>query len=877
MVKVDNRNVLYFLARRFLKVNRGRNILAIISIFLTTLLFTTLFTGASSMFLTKLEADKKLYLTSSHATIQQLSQTEALQAENVLKTCPFVERYGADQFAGIAVEERLHCSLELHTGDSASAENRLAVPTEGSLPTEKNELAVSTQVLDALGIPHVLGSEIVLHVSHGENAPAATETFRLCGYWPGDSSDLFQWGWVSGAYASEHMPMTSHGAVAGNVAPDDITSDSTASEGHVTSDTVTNGIVTDNAIDSVFGTWTYCVWYRDVWHIREKTQELNTLTGLSGSGRTGDGFRCNPAFLIAFDFQEGSISPLSIAALTILVLLAGYLIIYNIFSISVKSDIRTYGLLKNVGITGKQLKKIVRIQAFYLCALGIPIGIPIGNLAGLILSPALNSSLTDQAPTVVFVSHPAIYLLAALFSLFTVYLSTMQACRLVQKLSPVEALRMAESGKSSHASRRSFSVSAFGMAMQNIRRTWKKGAIVTLSIALSLAVLYYVSIACRNIRFEDFAGIYLDTDFQLDKLPAEGIYADFQSITPEVRQALDACPYSQCAGYVYLSEETVPLTDSLETLFQNLIDDPSANWEEATRANWAQAKESGLLPVYYMGISRMVFDALSWPGEPCSWEEFASGDRVLIRRPMRYLAENEHYYADNDTVNIRFQNGSQKAYTMLGEVSVPYTYTYPYFYLTGMEILVPEKEYQKHVDDPSAMKAVLDAIPGQEKALGQYLKDTVLAKDSTFHVSSILELQETYDNYVNRYYLIGGLLCAVLFFIGVMNFFNTTATSILSRKKELALLEAVGMADRQIQRMLTWEGCVYLGGAFFLALLFTCSYCRSTFGLPVYTLLRRTALPCLLAAAALLFTAWAIPRRQFQKMQRVSLTDRLRM
>ena len=43
-----------------------------------------------------------------------------------------------------------------------------------------------------------------------------------------------------------------------------------------------------------------------------------------------------------------------------------------------------------------------------------------------------------------------------------------------------------------------------------------------------------------------------------------------------------------------------------------------------------------------------------------------------------------------------------------------------------------------------------------------------------------------------KYTLILGLLCGVLFVIGILNFFNTSAVSVLSRKKELSLLEAVG-------------------------------------------------------------------------------------
>ena len=52
--------------------------------------------------------------------------------------------------------------------------------------------------------------------------------------------------------------------------------------------------------------------------------------------------------------------------------------IYNIFQISVSNDIRFLGLLKTIGATGRQLKRMVIIQALFLSAIGIPIGSLIG-------------------------------------------------------------------------------------------------------------------------------------------------------------------------------------------------------------------------------------------------------------------------------------------------------------------------------------------------------------------------------------------------------------------------------------------------------------------------------------------------------------------
>ena len=56
----------------------------------------------------------------------------------------------------------------------------------------------------------------------------------------------------------------------------------------------------------------------------------------------------------------------AIAGVGFLIVLTGYLIIYNIFQISVMKDIRFYGLLKTIGTTGKQIKKIIRRQALLL-------------------------------------------------------------------------------------------------------------------------------------------------------------------------------------------------------------------------------------------------------------------------------------------------------------------------------------------------------------------------------------------------------------------------------------------------------------------------------------------------------------------------------
>ncbi|MGJ0706061.1 FtsX-like permease family protein [Enterococcus avium] len=63
----------------------------------------------------------------------------------------------------------------------------------------------------------------------------------------------------------------------------------------------------------------------------------------------------------------------------------------------------------------------------------------------------------------------------------------------------------------------------------------------------------------------------------------------------------------------------------------------------------------------------------------------------------------------------------------------------------------------------------------------------------------------------------GYAIMLVLAIVGIMNLINTTIDSILSRKKELGVMQAIGMSNQQMKKMLRTEGFVYAGGIILLA------------------------------------------------------------
>ena len=101
-----------------------------------------------------------------------------------------------------------------------------------------------------------------------------------------------------------------------------------------------------------------------------------------------------------------------------------------------------------------------------------------------------------------------------------------------------------------------------------------------------------------------------------------------------------------------------------------------------------------------------------------------------------------------------------------------------------------------------------------------------------------------------------------------------------SRKKELALLEVVGMTKKQISKMLVAEGFLYLGGAFMIAVLLVVfgaeKILANTLGTAFFFQMHLTIVPCLLMVPILSGIAYAIPKYQFKKMSQESVVERIR-
>lgn len=193
--------------------------------------------------------------------------------------------------------------------------------------------------------------------------------------------------------------------------------------------------------------------------------------------------------------------------------LTGYLIIYNIFQISVMKDIHFYGLLKTIGTTGRQLKKIIHRQALILSCGGIPIGLIIGYFLGKSLIPAIMS--ISSIGSYETHANPFIFAGSAVFALITVAISTAKPGKIAAQVSPVEAVRYTDNDMKITAKTRKSRNGAkiYRMALANLGRNRKRTVIVIVSMSLSLVLFYTIYSICIGFDMDKYLSTFVDTDY----------------------------------------------------------------------------------------------------------------------------------------------------------------------------------------------------------------------------------------------------------------------------------------------------------------------------------------------------------------------------
>ena len=884
-MNVSNRKCVRTLARRSLRASRTRNLIAVLAIALTTVLFTSLFTIALSINDGFQQNNFRQVGGYSHGGFKYLTEEQFLQ----LRDDPLIQEWGLRRFVGMPVEVPFNKShVEVGYSDPNQAHWMYCDPVVGRLPEEgTDEAATDTRVLELLGITPQLGAEFTL--TFEVDGHETTQAFTLCGWWEYDE-----------AVTASHVLIPQSRVEA------------------VLSETG----VTPPGADGMTATWNMDVMLKS--GSRQIAQDLEQILehhGYQNESRTaGDNYidtGVNWGYTGAqlSDNLDPSVV-IAVAAMLLLIIFTGYLIIYNVFQISVTNDIRFYGLLKTIGTTPRQLRRIIRQQALTLSLAGIPLGLVLGWLIGGQLTPAIVSQLNGVVPMTSV--SPVIFIGAALFSLVTVLLSCRKPGRIAGKVSPIEAVRYTEGGgikRKTKKGRRG--VSLLSMAWANLGRSRGKTAVTVTSLSLAV-VLLTVTVNFTN-------------GFDMDKYVSNFTASDF--IVADAGQF-------QTGGDIFNTDMGIPQSVIDEINAQGGITDGGVIYgrtsivqefvtEEYYRSVWSRWNDEATLDLMVSDMERTEDGLLADVAQLYGMGDFALDHLTVLEGDLNKLREDggryvaavysdddygnpeldshwarlghiitlryveEMAYVDPDT-GIAYSSAEDVPagasyvaravkyrdveYEVAALVTVPSAFSYRYY--GADEFILNDQTFMQDSGTDSVMYYAFDTTDEANGAMEKFLADYTENVNPQFDYESKALYASEFEGMRSMFQLCGGALSFIVGLVGVLNFFNAILTGIITRKREFAVLQSIGMTGQQLKTTLVYEGLLYALGAVAAALVLTVGLSPllgkalgSMFWFLTY---RFTAVPILLVAPAFALLGVLVPLGVYRSAARRTVVERLR-
>lgn len=846
MYRVNNQRTVRRLADKSFRASRSRNIVAVLAIALTALLFTALFTAGSGLIENLQRQTMRQAGGDGMAVLKYITdeEYESMKGHSLIKEISY------NRFLSSSVdnEELLKRRGELYYMDETGIRLGFCEPTGGTTPQAEEDLMMDTKTAKLLGVELKVGAPVTLELTvHGQQV---TRDFRLCGWWEADPVFNVSIMVASRAYVDAHM------------------------------EELYNSYKEDFDMTGVING--YIMFDRPV-GLQEKLEQIITESGYSLEEAEPNfiAHNVNWSYLSAnMGFDPGTIA--AIAAMLLLIILAGYLIIYNIFQISVIRDIRFYGLLKTIGTTGKQIRAIIRRQALLLSCMGIPLGLLLGWFVGCSLVPVMLAYSYGGGGVNKTSANPWIFIGSTVFALVTVLISTAIPGRVAAKVSPVDAVRYTDQDfhvkKGRRRSGRGAKVA--DMAAANLGRNRKRTILVILSMSLSLVLFNTLYTFSIGFDMDKYLSKFVDTDF----LTAHADYFNYRFTGPEnsvsesMIEAIEQEPGFLEGGRLYANirdtesfttkledgmttvEKLDPVTGNVGSVVYGLEDLPLSRLEVV----------EGEIDLEKLKSGRYILEGL--------YED--DGGRIRWELSHREIGEKVVLQNYRGTSENRLENEfTEREFEVLAKVRMKY-YTNTCRIGWDYSWYLPAEVYREMVAEPGVMSYVFNVREGEEEAVETFLEDYTENVEPVMNYSSKATSESEFNGIRNTILLVGGALSLVIGMIGVLNFINAMMTSIITRRREFAMLQSIGMTRKQLLHMLMTEG-IYYGAvtglvSLILGTMVSLLAVQSLGANLWFFSYHFTVIPLVLTVPVLLAVGLLLPAVMLRSVEKQSIVERLR-
>lgn len=757
---------------------KSKNILIGIAIILTTLLLFVIPSIGKDMVEVNFAVINKIYPT-WHALYRNVDESTVMK----LAAHHDVKTYGLRSDAGYMNLE--DATVSMMYMDRTGMELYKVKLKEGQLPQKENDIVVSKGILEALGQNGKIGDTITVpyQILKDDGLDYTKEKdFRICGFLADNESSKEQKQYtslVSEAFLKAEIPVEQ--------VKYRFLLQVNGQKGNTTAD------------------------------YTETIQNIARQFGISE-----DDMNINKEYLAA-NYVDPATIPV-IVGIMLIVVLAGIITIYSVYYVSMNQRVREFGKLKAIGATKRQLRQIVLREGMGVALFAIPIGLLIGTVAVKVVllqfvehAKDSNVLITEAYKVVakgeVQLYYWWIYLLAIAVTLCTVYLSLMKPMRMAAKVSEIEAMRYQGGSKRQKSSRKGYQFLNIGrLTKRNLAENKKKSTITIVSMAVTGIFVMMVAtvLSCAN-------------PMESAKSSIVGQY----EISPIVESGNKEHPEYEWAEV----QKNNPLNEGLKQQIEELDGVERVDVFTALKVSGGPFEEkigtefiNGVPEEYAEELKKGITEG------NVTYEELKSGDKVILDRALL------RWYPDikvGDKLKLNIHDGDN---TFQKEIEVAAIGEYGTG-LTNYNCLIMAKEgAEKLTINNSSSYFQVIADKDYDEALEASLQAIV---DGSGRLQ-MRTWKNEYDTWENAMQMTRGACYAfiiILAAISIMNLINTMINSVHVRKKELGMMQAIGMSDRQLMKMLQLEGIFYTVGTLIISI-----GVGSLAGYPLFLYAKRTGM-----------------------------------
>lgn len=466
------------------------------------------------------------------------------------------------------------------------------------------------------------------------------------------------------------------------------------------------------------------------------------------------------------------------------------IVVYNIFQVGVIQKIQEYGRLKAVGATRRQMRQIILREGMYLACVGVPVGMLLGIAAAraalaVIIKEMNAGGITLKMTGVSVLSVPLLILMAAL-AFVTVWIALRKPMRVVASVSAVEAMRYMDAAGAGGLRRGRHELNVVTLTLANLASHKKRTVSTILTMGLSCVLFVVLANWLGN----------MDAGYMAR---AEVWHGQFQ-LQLQFRLEDEAYPENNLDHILRAN----PLN---EEFVQRIWAIPGVTDVRTQRIVYAEQTDAagertgdvyGILVLGREDFDRAVrndevegldYDAMSAQDAVCYGTEFYLEDGG-------FEIGGTYHFSLYDGVQEKVWNPQMIAsFRYLGANMAMTRDTYEKMGFTG------DTNCDIWIDcapaDAAAVREALERLAegAEHIRIDSYQDQLAIAKLST-RVTKL----PVY------------LICVIVAFISFMNMANTMITSIVTRKQEFGVLQAVGMTNRQLDQSLQLEGILLSAG-----------------------------------------------------------------